>query len=385
VIRFLQLTPGEDAPVVQNAITRVVARGWFILGPELEAFEQEFASACGAPLAAGVGTGTDALAIALRALGIGPGDEVITSPLSAAYSALAIMMAGARPVFADIDPDRLTLDPRAAAAAITPRTAAIMPVHLYGQAADMRAIADVARRHNLVIVEDCCQAHLATCGGRPVGSDGAAAAYSFYPTKNLGALGDGGALTTSDPALLARVKRLRNGGQTDKYRHDEFGVNSRLDEVQAAVLRARLPLLRGWTERRRALARRYREALGGIDAVTVPPELDAGHVYHLFPVRSAARDDLQAHLRAAGVETLVHYPIPIPQQPALATEQPAECPVATRVCREVLSLPLYPSLSEAAVVEVAAALASGPRTAGTATDALNREPGTVNPEPNSRR
>jgi dTDP-3-amino-3,4,6-trideoxy-alpha-D-glucose transaminase len=385
VIRFLQLTPGEDAPVVQNAITRVVARGWFILGPELEAFEQEFASACGAPLAAGVGTGTDALAIAFRALGIGPGDEVITSPLSAAYSALAIMMAGARPVFADIDPDRLTLDPRAAAAAITPRTAAIMPVHLYGQAADMRAIADVARRHNLVIVEDCCQAHLATCGGRPVGSDGAAAAYSFYPTKNLGALGDGGALTTSDPALLARVKRLRNGGQTDKYRHDEFGVNSRLDEVQAAVLRARLPLLRGWTERRRALARRYREALGGIDAVTVPPELDAGHVYHLFPVRSAARDDLQAHLRAAGVETLVHYPIPIPQQPALATEQPAECPVATRVCREVLSLPLYPSLSEAAVVEVAAALASGPRTAGTATDALNREPGTVNPEPNSRR
>jgi dTDP-4-amino-4,6-dideoxygalactose transaminase len=385
VIRFLQLTPGEDAPVVQNAITRVVARGWFILGPELEAFEQEFASACGAPLAAGVGTGTDALAIAFRALGIGPGDEVITSPLSAAYSALAIMMAGARPVFADIDPDRLTLDPRAAAAAITPRTAAIMPVHLYGQAADMRAIADVARRHNLVIVEDCCQAHLATCGGRPVGSDGAAAAYSFYPTKNLGALGDGGALTTSDPALLARVKRLRNGGQTDKYRHDEFGVNSRLDEVQAAVLRARLPLLRGWTERRRALARRYREALGGIDAVTVPPELDAGHVYHLFPVRSAARDDLQAHLRAAGVETLVHYPIPIPQQPALATEQPAECPVATRVCREVLSLPLYPSLSEAAVVEVAAALASGPRTAGTATGALNREPGTVNPEPNSRR
>ena len=385
MIRFLQLTPGEDAPVVQNAITRVVARGWFILGPELEAFEQEFASACGAPLAAGVGTGTDALAIAFRALGIGPGDEVITSPLSAAYSALAIMMAGARPVFADIDPDRLTLDPRAAAAAITPRTAAIMPVHLYGQAADMRAIADVARRHNLVIVEDCCQAHLATCGGRPVGSDGAAAAYSFYPTKNLGALGDGGALTTSDPALLARVKRLRNGGQTDKYRHDEFGVNSRLDEVQAAVLRARLPLLRGWTERRRALARRYREALGGIDAVTVPPELDAGHVYHLFPVRSAARDDLQAHLRAAGVETLVHYPIPIPQQPALATEQPAECPVATRVCREVLSLPLYPSLSEAAVVEVAAALASGPRTAGTATGALNREPGTVNPEPNSRR
>jgi len=363
VIRFLQLTPGEDASLVQEAIARVVTRGWFILGPEVDAFEQEFAAACGAPYAAGVGTGTDALAIALRALGIGPGDEVITSPLSAAYSALAIMMAGARPIFADIDPDRLTLDPRAAAAAVTSRTAAILPVHLYGQAADMRAITEVAVRHNLAIVEDCCQAHLATCEGRPVGSDGAAAAYSFYPTKNLGALGDGGALTMRDSSLLARVRRLRNGGQTDKYRHAEFGVNSRLDEMQAAILRARLPLLRGWTERRRALARAYREALAGLDFIVVPPELDPGHVYHLFPVRSVARDAMQAHLQSAGIETLVHYPIPIPHQPALATEQPAECPVATRVCSEVFSLPLYPSLGDAAVSEVVGAVASGPRTA----------------------
>jgi dTDP-3-amino-3,4,6-trideoxy-alpha-D-glucose transaminase len=226
----------------------------------------------------------------------------------------------------------------------------------------MRAITEVAVRHNLAIVEDCCQAHLATYEGRPVGSDGAAAAYSFYPTKNLGALGDGGALTMRDPSLLARVKRLRNGGQTDKYRHAEFGVNSRLDEMQAAILRARLPLLRGWTERRRALARAYREALAGLDVITVPPELDPGHVYHLFPVRSTARDAMQAHLRSAGIETLVHYPIPIPHQPALATEQPAECPVATRVCGEVLSLPLYPSLGDAAVVAVAAAVAGGPRT-----------------------
>ena len=363
MIRFLQLTPGEDAPLVQEAIARVVTRGWFILGPEVDAFEQEFAAACGAPYAAGVGTGTDALAIALRALGIGPGDEVITSPLSAAYSALAIMMAGARPIFADIDPDRLTLDPRAAAAAVTSRTAAILPVHLYGQAADMRAMTEVAVRHNLAIVEDCCQAHLATCEGRPVGSDGAAAAYSFYPTKNLGALGDGGALTMRDSSLLARVRRLRNGGQTDKYRHAEFGVNSRLDEMQAAILRARLPLLRGWTERRRALARAYREALAGLDFIVVPPELDPGHVYHLFPVRSVARDAMQAHLQSAGIETLVHYPIPIPHQPALATEQPAECPVATRVCSEVFSLPLYPSLGDAAVSEVAGAIASAPRTA----------------------
>ena len=383
MIRFLQLTPGEDAPAVRDAIARVVTRGWFILGPELEAFEQEFASACGAPHAAGVGTGTDALAIALRALGIGPGDEVITSPLSAAYSALAIMMAGARPVFADIDPDRLTLDPHAAAAAVTSRTAAIMPVHLYGQAADMRAIASVARRHNLAIVEDCCQAHLATCEGRPVGSDGAAAAYSFYPTKNLGALGDGGALTTADPALLARVKRLRNGGQTDKYRHDEFGVNSRLDEMQAAVLRARLPLLRGWTDRRRVLARRYRDALSGIDTIVVPPELDAGHVYHLFPVRSEVRAAMQAHLRSAGIETLIHYPIPIPHQPALASERPAECPIATRVCHEVFSLPLYPSLDDAAVAEVAVALGSGPRAANEEPETPSAERRTPNPDPST--
>ena len=362
MIRFLQLTPGDDAAVVRQAIERVVTRGWFILGPELEAFEQEFAVASHAEHAAGVGTGTDALAIALRTLGIGHGDEVITSPLSAAYSALAIMMAGARPVFADIDPDRLTLDPDAAAAAVTPRTAAIMPVHLYGQPADMPAIVAVARRHNLAIVEDCCQAHLATCQGRPVGSDSAAAAYSFYPTKNLGALGDGGALTTNDASLAARAKRLRNGGQTDKYRHDEFGVNSRLDEMQAAILRARLPLLGEWTDRRRALGRRYREALARLDAVVVPPELDAGHVYHLFPVRSGAREAMRSHLQSTGIETLIHYPIPIPRQPALAPERPADCPIAQQVCDEIFSLPLYPALNESAVVDIAAAIATGPRT-----------------------
>jgi dTDP-4-amino-4,6-dideoxygalactose transaminase len=358
VIPFLRLTPGEDAAAVRDAVDRVITRGWFILGPELEAFEREFAAACGASEAAGVGTGTDALAIALRALGIGPGDEVITPPLSAAYTALAIMMVGARPVFADIDPDRLTLDPDAAAAAVTPRTAAIMPVHLYGQPADMTAIAAVASRHNLAIVEDCCQAHLATCDGRPVGSFGAAAAYSFYPTKNLGALGDGGALTTNDAQIAARAKRLRNGGQTDRYQHGEFGVNSRLDEMQAAVLRARLELLPRWTGRRRALAREYRERLQQLGTIVVPPELDPGHVYHLFPVRTAARDGLQARLLARGIETLIHYPVPIPRQPAVASQDPACCPVADRVCNEVLSLPLYPSLPSDAIGRIADALAS---------------------------
>ena len=360
MISFLQLTPGEDASAVREAVERVIARGWFVLGPELDAFEQEFATASGAAESVGVGTGTDALAIALRALGIGAGDEVVTTPLSAAYSALAIMMAGARPVFADIDADRLTLDPQAAAAAVTPRTAAIMPVHLYGQAADMPAIAAIAARHSLAIVEDCCQAHLGTCQGKPVGSFGTVAGYSFYPTKNLGALGDGGALTTGDASIADRAKRLRNGGQSDRYHHAEFGVNSRLDEMQAAALRARLPFLEGWTSRRRQLAAKYREALAGITTVSVPPEADAGHVYHLFPVLSPARDALQAHLRANGIETLIHYPVPIPRQPALASEAPADCPIAARVCDQVLSLPLYPRLDDRAVGAVAGALATGP-------------------------
>jgi dTDP-4-amino-4,6-dideoxygalactose transaminase len=235
-----------------------------------------------------------------------------------------------------------------------------MPVHLYGQSADMPAISAVAARHSLAVVEDCCQAHLATCDGKPVGSFGAVAAYSFYPTKNLGALGDGGALTTNDPALGARAKRLRNGGQADKYHHAEFGVNSRLDEMQAAVLRARLPFLEGWTTRRRQLGRKYRDALADVTTVTVPPESDAGHVYHLFPVLSPARDALQAHLRSNGIETLIHYPVPIPRQPALASEAPADCPIAARVCGEVLSLPLYPQLDERAIGAIAGALAAGP-------------------------
>jgi dTDP-4-amino-4,6-dideoxygalactose transaminase len=356
VIPFLQLKPSEDAAAVRAAIDRVIERGWFILGPELEGFEQEFAAACNAAHAVGVGTGTDAIAIALRCLGIGPGDEVITTPISAAYSALAIMMAGARPVFADIDPQRLTIDPAAIEAAVTSRTRAILPVHLYGQPADMPAIMAIAERHNLAVVEDCCQAHLATCGGRRVGSFGVAAAYSFYPTKNLGALGDGGAITFNDRALADRARRLRNGGQTNRYEHAEFGVNSRLDEMQAAILRARLPFLQEWTDRRRALARQYRSQLEGVAAVAVPPELDAGHVYHLFPVLSDRREQVREALTQGGIDTLVHYPVPIPRQPALASESPAACPVADRVCAQVFSLPLYPTLADGDVSRVADAL-----------------------------
>jgi dTDP-4-amino-4,6-dideoxygalactose transaminase len=354
-VPFMRLRPGEDRPAVDEAIRRVIDRGWYVLGPEVEAFESAFAGACGATYAAGVGTGTDAIAIILRGLGIGEGDEVITSPVSAAYTALACMMVGARPVFADIDPARLTLDPAAVEAQITPRTAAILPVHLYGQPADMPAIAAIAQRHRLAVIEDCCQAHLATCAGQPVGSFGVAAAYSFYPTKNLGALGDAGAITTNDAQLAARVKRLRNGGQSDRYHHIEMGVNSRLDEIQAAILAARLRFLPAWTGARQRHAAAYRRLLNGAPVV-VPPELDAGHVYHLFPVISDQRDALRTWLTQQGIETLIHYPVPIPLQPAVAGVDPATCPVADRICRSICSLPLYPGLSEPEISLVADAI-----------------------------
>jgi dTDP-3-amino-3,4,6-trideoxy-alpha-D-glucose transaminase len=357
-IPFMSLVPGDDAAAVRAALERVVARGWFVLGPEVDAFEAEFAAAMGGSVAVGVGNGTDAIALILRGLGIGPGDEVITSPLSAAYSALAIIMAGARPVFADVDPSRLTIDPPQIEAAVGPRTRAIMPVHLYGQPADMAAIERIAARHNLALVEDCCQAHLATSDGRPVGTIGVAGAFSFYPTKNLGALGDAGAVLTSDRPLAERIKRLRNGGQTDRYHHAEPGINSRLDEIQAAVLRQRLAFLPRWTARRRTMAARYRRQLAGVP-VDVPAEHDAGHVYHLFVVRTSTRTELQAQLAKNGVETLVHYPVPVPRQPALASAQPADCPVASRVCDEILSLPLHPGLTDAEIDAVAEAVRKG--------------------------
>jgi dTDP-3-amino-3,4,6-trideoxy-alpha-D-glucose transaminase len=381
-VPFLSLVPDDDRDDVRDAIDRVVASGWYVLGPEVEAFESAFAHAMGAAHAVGVGTGTDAIALILRALGIGPGDEVITTPLSAAYTALAIMMTGARPVFADIDPVRLTIDPDHVTRAIGSRTRAILPVHLYGQPADMTALERIARDRGLAIVEDCCQAHLATAEGRPVGTIGVAGAFSFYPTKNLGALGDGGAAVTNDPALAARIRRLRNGGQSDRYHHDDAGVNSRLDEIQAAILRARLPHLVEWTGQRRALAARYRRLLQETPGVDVPPERDPGHVYHLFVVRvrdtrdehdvrdvrrvrlpwperqrrqpDRARAALQASLASSGIETLIHYPVPVSRQRALAGMSPADCPAAALACDEVLSLPLYPGLSDTDVDMVAA-------------------------------
>jgi dTDP-4-amino-4,6-dideoxygalactose transaminase len=354
-IPFIDLRPGDDAADVRAAIARVLDRGWFVLGPEGDAFEAEFAAACGTRHAVGVGSGTDAIALLLRACGVGPGDEVIVPAITAAFTGLAVTAIGAHPVVVDVDPHTLTMDPLACDAAVTPRTRAVVPVHLYGQPADMAAIASIAALRHLAVVEDCCQAHLATYGGVPVGTFGAGGAFSFYPTKNLGGAGDGGAVVTDDGAIAERIRRLRNGGQADRYHHVEAGVNSRLDELQAAVLRARLPRLAAWTARRRTLAAVYRRVLP--PHVVAVPERDPGHVYHLFPVRHRDRDGLQRTLAAAGIDTLIHYPVPLSEQAAFAPYGPAPCPVAAQAARELLSLPLHPRLTDDDVARVAEAVA----------------------------
>lgn len=354
-IPFIDLRPRDDEAAVRAAIHRVLARGWFVLGPEVEAFEHEFAAASGAAFAIGVGNGTDAITLALRALDIGAGDEVIVPAMTAGYTALAVIAAGATPVIVDVEPDTLTVNPNACAAAVTTRTRAIVPVHLYGQSADMDAIRSVADRHSLAIVEDCCQAHLATENGVAIGTRSDAAAFSFYPTKNLGGFGDGGAVITGTDAIASRIRQLRNGGQRGRANHVEAGVNSRLDDLQAAVLRARLPLLPQWTISRRALAGRYRQLLPA--SLRTIRERDPGHVYHLFPVLTPERGSLQAHLSADGIHTMVHYPAALTKQTAFAAFASHECPVAVSAAGQLLSLPLSPRLTDEDVVRVAESVA----------------------------
>jgi len=331
------------------AIARVLDSGWFVLGPEVQAFEAELAAALGARDAVTVANGTDALHLALRALGVGPGDEVVTSPISAAFTALAIQQAGARPVFVDVEPRTLNIDPERLRAALTPRTRAIVPVHLYGHPAEMAPILALAEQHGLHVLEDACQAHGARYRGQPVGTlrgERGIGALSFYPTKNLGALGDGGAVLVNDPALAERLRRLRNGGQSNRYRHESFGVNSRLDELQAAILRVGLRHLERATERRRELAAFYLRELGG-GGLALPDEQSwARAVYHLFVVRHPRRDALAEALAARGVGTLVHYPIPLHLQPAFASlgGRAGSLPVAEQACAEVLSLPMHAEL-----------------------------------------
>ena len=358
----------QDAPLraaILAALTRVAESGRYVLGEEGRGFEAEFAAAMGVPHAVGVGNGTDALKLALEALGVGPGDEVITSSHTATFTALAITMLGATPAFCDIEPLGLLLDPAKLEAAITARTRAIVPVHLYGQAAELDPILEVAKRRGLAVVEDCAQAHGALYRGRPVGSFGDAAAFSFYPTKNLGALGDGGAVTSASAAVADTVRQLRNGGQSDRYRHERAGVNSRLDEIQAAVLRVKLGHLAAATDERRAQAARYEAGLAdaGRHGVRLPRELPGRrHVWHLYVVRHARRDALAAHLERAGIGSIIHYPIPVHLQPAYAKLGIAEgtLPETERAAREVLSLPLHPGLpreSQQRVIEAVNAFA----------------------------
>jgi dTDP-4-amino-4,6-dideoxygalactose transaminase len=340
----------QEAPIrseLLDVARRVIERGRYVLGEEVRVFERDFAAVCGCRHAVGVANGTDAIRLALDAAGVRAGDDVITVAHTATFTALGISMLGARPVFCDIEPVTMTLDPRKLEAAITPRTRAIMPVHLYGQCADMDAVLEIARRRGIPVVEDCAQAHLAEYRGARAGSLGVCAAFSFYPTKNLGALGDGGAVTTNDAELAERVRVLRNGGQSDRYQHVVKGVNSRLDELQAALLGAKLRHLEDGTRERRVQAARYDAAIHGVE---LPREAEGRrHVYHLYVVRHPGRDALASHLSARGVETLIHYPVPVHLQAAYADLGLAvgSFPVSERAAHEVLSLPLYPGLTEA--------------------------------------
>ncbi len=346
---------------IDRAMACVLDGGRYILGESVTSFEAEFARFLGTGHSVGVASGTDALHLALRACDLRPGDEVITVAHTAVATVAAIAQTGARPVLVDIDRVSYTMDPDRLEGAITPRTKAVLPVHLYGHPADLDAIEDVARRHGLRLIEDCAQAHGARIGARRVGSIGDAAAFSFYPTKNLGALGDGGLVATADPDLARRLRLLREYGWEARYVSAIAGWNSRLDELQAAVLSVKLRALDADNARRAALAGLYRELLA--DARVALPEERPGitHVYHLFVVRTRSREAFIEHMQGEGVGVLVHYPVPVHHQPAYRELAPrGGLPETEAAAREVVSLPLFPQLSEDDARRVAAAVLSAP-------------------------
>ena len=321
------------------------------LGENVQALENEFAQFCGARHGIGVSDGTAALHIILRAMGIGPGDEVITVSHTFIATVEAILLAGARPVFVDIDPDTYLMDIAQVKSRITPRTKAILPVHLYGQTVDMDPLLELAAQHGLKVIEDACQAHGAEYKGRRAGSLGDAAAFSFYFSKNLGAYGEGGFITTNDDELARRVRMIRDHGSERRYCHDLVGFNGRLDEIQAVVLRTKLPHLAEWNEQRRSHARQYRERLQGTPAITPVECPENKHVYHLYVVQVPQRDELQAWLKSQGVFTGIHYPVPAHLQPAMAFlgYKTGDLPVTERGDCEILSLPMYAELTDAEV------------------------------------
>lgn len=332
---------------VSEAMERAVVRCDYILGQDVAEFEREFAAFSDSRFAIGCASGTDAIHMALRALGVGPGHEVIMPAMTFIATALAISLTGAKPILADVDPETALIDPEKIEAAITPRTRAILPVHLYGQCADMTAIGDIARRHNLLVVEDAAQAHGATWKGRKAGSMSHAGCFSFYPGKNLGAYGDGGLITTNDTALAERLQLLRNWGSQRKYHHEEIGLNSRLDTVQAAVLRVKLRHLQAWNDARRMHARRYDQALASSNII-VPTRYDEGGVYHLYVVRVPNRDRVLAALNEAGIGAGIHYPFGVHELKAYRDLGHAvgSFPVSEDWARRCLSLPIYPELPE---------------------------------------
>jgi dTDP-4-amino-4,6-dideoxygalactose transaminase len=332
----------------EEAFARVMRSGWYILGPELEAFEREWASYCGTSACLGVANGMDAIEIGLRAAGVGPGDEIITTPMTAFATVLGILRTGAQPVLADIDPGTALLSRESVERCLSPKTKGVLFVHLYGQVDDMGLWLDFCAAHNIELYEDCAQAHGSRWQGRVAGSFGRFGAYSFYPTKNLGALGDAGALVTQDPELAARARKLRNYGQSERYHHPILGLNSRLDELQAALLRERLQWLDVFTERRRAIARVYGEILANhptIQTLSAPAQSEQ-HVYHLYVVLSRQRKALQEHFKKQGVEALIHYPIPIHfQEPCTELRRdPLGLRQAELHAERCLSLPIHPHL-----------------------------------------
>lgn len=342
---------------VDAAIVEVLESCQFVLGSAVSQFEQEFASYSGTSECIALNSGTSALHLALLAAGVGPGDEVITVPFTFVASVAAVLYTGAKPVLVDIDPHTFTIDPGRIEAAITPRTKVILPVHLYGQTADMDPILEIARRRNLIVIEDAAQAHGAKYKGRPAGSIGEIGCFSFYPAKNLGAYGEGGAVTTSNPEYAKRVRMLRDWGQDRKYHHVMRGFNYRMEGIQGAVLRVKLRHLNEWTKRRQAIAGTYNQSLAKHE-VQLPVQMPwAEHVYHLYTVRAKDREALQKGLQAEGVQTAVHYAEPVHLQPAYADlgYGPGSLPQSETAAREVLSLPMYPELSDDRVRMVAAA------------------------------
>ena len=343
---------------IAAAIGRVLESGQYVLGDEVAAFEREFAAYSGARSGIAVNSGTSALHLALLAAGIGPGDEVITVPFTFVATVAAIQYAGARPVFVDIDPRSLTMAADPIERAITPRTKAILPVHLHGRPAEMGPIREIARRHHLIVIEDAAQAHGAEDQGRRVGSLGDLACFSFYPGKNLGAYGEGGLVTTDRPAFDRTIRLLRDWGASRKYHHELKGFNYRMEGLQGAILRVKLRHLEAWTEARRAHAARYDQLLAGSGVETPPPPPAGRHVYHVYAVRHARRDELQTVLGDQGIQTGIHYPIPVHLQPAYADlgYQAGDFPHAERAADEVLSLPMFPELSAGQIDHVVAAL-----------------------------